>query len=102
MSSQKEVIENWRKVPLTGIPWRWSTDYKTGDWRSFRPIIDQDKCIKCLTCYIHCPDESITVSWEDEDTVKKVEVNYDYCKGCGICAEECPVDAIEMIEEGEG
>ncbi|KXA91095.1 pyruvate synthase, partial [candidate division MSBL1 archaeon SCGC-AAA259A05] len=27
------------------------------------------------------------------------EVDLDYCKGCGICAKECPVDAIEMVKE---
>jgi pyruvate ferredoxin oxidoreductase delta subunit len=26
-------------------------------------------------------------------------INYDYCKGCGICAEECPADAIRMVDE---
>ena len=26
-------------------------------------------------------------------------VNYDYCKGCGICAEECPTKCIAMVEE---
>ncbi|MFP3483271.1 MAG: 4Fe-4S binding protein, partial [Caldivirga sp.] len=25
--------------------------------------------------------------------------NYDYCKGCGICANECPVKAIKMVPE---
>ncbi|PIV68985.1 MAG: ferredoxin, partial [Euryarchaeota archaeon CG01_land_8_20_14_3_00_38_12] len=25
--------------------------------------------------------------------------NYDYCKGCGICANECPKNAINMEEE---
>jgi pyruvate ferredoxin oxidoreductase delta subunit len=29
----------------------------------------------------------------------KAVINFDYCKGCGICAEECPVDAIEMSRE---
>jgi pyruvate ferredoxin oxidoreductase delta subunit len=27
------------------------------------------------------------------------DVNLIYCKGCGICAEECPTDAIEMVME---
>jgi len=25
--------------------------------------------------------------------------DYDYCKGCGICANECPTKAIEMVRE---
>ena len=28
-------------------------------------------------------------------------INYDYCKGCGICAEECPRKCIVMVEEGK-
>jgi pyruvate ferredoxin oxidoreductase delta subunit len=32
----------------------------------------------------------------------RVEVNYDYCKGCGICAQECPVKAISMVPEFGG
>ncbi|MFP3162015.1 MAG: 4Fe-4S binding protein, partial [Acidilobus sp.] len=33
-----------------------------------------------------------------------VYVDYEYCKGCGICAEVCPTHAIEMVPEvvGEG
>ena len=30
---------------------------------------------------------------------KEIEIDYDYCKGCGICAEECPADAIVMERE---
>jgi pyruvate ferredoxin oxidoreductase delta subunit len=29
----------------------------------------------------------------------KYEIVYDYCKGCGICANECPAKAIEMVPE---
>jgi Pyruvate/2-oxoacid:ferredoxin oxidoreductase delta subunit len=29
----------------------------------------------------------------------RYQVNYDYCKGCGVCAEECPCGAIDMIKE---
>ena len=30
---------------------------------------------------------------------EKPIINLDYCKGCGICANECPVNAIEMVLE---
>jgi Pyruvate/2-oxoacid:ferredoxin oxidoreductase delta subunit len=29
----------------------------------------------------------------------KYEINYDYCKGCGICAQECPRGVIDLVEE---
>lgn len=70
--------------------------YKTGDWRSFRPIRNEEKCTDCLQCWIVCPDASIIV----EDG-KVTGIDYDYCKGCGICSKVCPFDAIEMIPEGE-
>lgn len=70
--------------------------FKTGDWRSQKPVRDQEKCTDCLQCWIVCPDVSIIV--KDQKIVK---IDYDYCKGCGICANVCPVDAIEMVAEGE-
>lgn len=71
-----------------------SKEYKTGGWRSYRPIIDMKKCKKCFICVTYCPDAAI----------KKAEdgpvIDYDYCKGCGICANECPPHVIEMkLEE---
>jgi len=44
-----------------------------------------------------CPDASISPDFETNRFVW----NFDYCKGCGICAHECPADAIEMVTEGE-
>jgi len=67
---------------------------KTGSWRLKRPVIDDAKCIKCLICWIHCPDGTIILK---EDS--SVSVDYEYCKGCGVCANECPVKAIKMVEE---
>jgi 2-oxoacid:acceptor oxidoreductase delta subunit (pyruvate/2-ketoisovalerate family) len=52
-------------------------------------------CNLCDNCYIFCPDAAINRSEEDDANT----VNYDYCKGCGICVEECPRDAIVMEEE---
>jgi Pyruvate/2-oxoacid:ferredoxin oxidoreductase delta subunit len=33
------------------------------------------------------------------DGANRFRINYDYCKGCGLCAAECPCGAIEMIPE---
>jgi pyruvate ferredoxin oxidoreductase delta subunit len=69
-------------------------EYETGSWRSRKPILDKEKCIDCLTCWIYCPDDSIVIK------DKKMEgFDYRYCKGCGICSKVCPKDAIEMVEE---
>ena len=67
---------------------------KTGTWRIFRPILNKDKCVKCLRCWIFCPEGAIIR--KDNDSV---EIDYNYCKGCGICARECKVKAITMERE---
>ena len=71
--------------------------YKTGDWRtSGHPRVDVERCIKCAQCYIFCPD--IAIERTEEGYFLP---NLYYCKGCGICAHECPVKCIEMVGEGE-
>ncbi|MHC1585435.1 MAG: pyruvate synthase subunit PorD [Candidatus Syntropharchaeia archaeon] len=70
-----------------------SVAYKTGGWRTYRPIIDQERCIHCGICVVYCPEGIV----EERDGI--FEMDYDYCKGCGICANECPPHAIEMVLE---
>lgn len=48
-------------------------------------------CFHCDNCYSYCPDNAI-IKHEDGT----LEIDYDYCKGCGICASECPCGAIKM------
>ena len=72
-----------------------SREVKTGLWRSMRPVFDLDKCISCLKCWVQCPDLSVLTDNES----KVCGVNLFYCKGCGICAEICPVKAISMHPE---
>jgi 2-oxoacid:acceptor oxidoreductase delta subunit (pyruvate/2-ketoisovalerate family) len=54
-------------------------------------------CNLCDNCYIFCPDVAILKQGEEEPNV----IDYDHCKGCGICVEECPRDALVMEEEGK-
>lgn len=74
---------------------------KTGSWRVLRPIIDLKVCIPaktgkntCFSCWLYCPDGVVT------RTIPPT-IDYEYCKGCEICAQECPVNAIKMVPETE-
>jgi pyruvate ferredoxin oxidoreductase delta subunit len=88
----------WREIPIGGkiVDAGNAREYETGSWRALTPVVDLDICIHCLQCWVFCPDSSIDV--KDEEMVG---FHYRFCKGCGICAEICPVDAIEMVAEAE-
>jgi 2-oxoacid:acceptor oxidoreductase delta subunit (pyruvate/2-ketoisovalerate family) len=51
-------------------------------------------CFGCDNCYGVCPDNAIIKLADGQ-----YEIDYDYCKGCGLCATECPCGAIEMQPE---
>jgi NADPH-dependent glutamate synthase beta subunit-like oxidoreductase len=53
-------------------------------------------CFGCDNCYGVCPDNAVIKLGDGE---YEYEVDYDYCKGCGLCAAECPCGAIEMQPE---
>jgi len=56
-----------------------------------RGIVDTGKCVFCITCYRCCPHGAI---YWDEDN--KAVISPLACQACGICASECPMDAIQI------
>jgi len=60
-----------------------------------RRCLSCGNCFECDNCYGICPDNAITKLGPG----KRFEFKYDYCKGCGMCAAECPCGAIKMIPE---
>ncbi len=52
-------------------------------------------CFECDNCFGVCPDNAVIKLAPGQ----RYTFNYDYCKGCGICVEECPCGAIEMVPE---
>lgn len=89
--SKQEKEPGWRDLPLGGVPYKSSREYKTGDWGVLKPEVNREKCTQCTLCHFCCPEGAIKIG---EDG--KPEVDYECCKGCGICAAECPVKCITM------
>ncbi|HUA40897.1 MAG TPA: NAD(P)-binding protein [Streptosporangiaceae bacterium] len=52
-------------------------------------------CFECDNCYGVCPDNAVVKLGPG----RRYEIDLDYCKGCGICAAECPCGAIDMVPE---
>ena len=60
-----------------------------------RRCLSCGNCFECDNCYGVCPDNAVIKLGAG----KRFAFNYDYCKGCGLCAAECPCGAIKMIPE---
>ncbi|NQV47608.1 MAG: NAD(P)-binding protein [Rhodospirillaceae bacterium] len=60
-----------------------------------RRCLSCGNCFECDNCYGVCPDNAVRKLGPG----KRFEFIYDFCKGCGLCATECPCGAIEMVPE---
>jgi 2-oxoacid:acceptor oxidoreductase delta subunit (pyruvate/2-ketoisovalerate family) len=60
-----------------------------------RRCLSCGNCFECDNCYGVCPDNAVIKLGPG----RRYEIDYDYCKGCGICVSECPCGAIEMRPE---
>ena len=85
------AAKTWQEIPIGGMVLDAgnSIEYKTGDWRAFRPVLGEAECIHCFQCWLFCPDSSILVDTENETMIG---FDLDHCKGCGICAAVCPIN----------
>jgi 2-oxoacid:acceptor oxidoreductase delta subunit (pyruvate/2-ketoisovalerate family) len=52
-------------------------------------------CISCDNCFAYCPDNAVIKLGPEGEYA----VDLDYCKGCGLCVEECPTGSIVMEPE---
>ena len=58
-----------------------------------KAVLDIGKCTFCITCYRCCPHGAIYWDIQNKPVISPVA-----CQGCGICASECPMDAIQIGE----
>ncbi|GHS84809.1 ferredoxin [Campylobacterota bacterium] len=69
-----------------------SIKHSVADWRVLKPIFNAEHCIHCQFCWVWCPDTSIVPSDK-----KFGHIDYDHCKGCGICSDVCPTNPKSLV-----
>jgi 2-oxoacid:acceptor oxidoreductase delta subunit (pyruvate/2-ketoisovalerate family) len=60
-----------------------------------RRCLSCGNCFECDNCFGVCPDNAVIKLGPG----KRYRIDYDFCKGCGLCAAECPCGAIDMVPE---
>lgn len=89
-----ERVEDVTQVKAEDRPYSENNSYSIGvaDWRAEKPVYNRELCIDCQFCWIFCPD--ISIISRDK---KMIGVDYDHCKGCGICVEVCPTNPKSLL-----
>ena len=84
------------KIPIIVKP-STTLNNKTGSWRTLKPKFLSDLCTACGICPRVCP-EGIIHQTNKTNALGKLpyECDLNYCKGCSLCAMECPFKAIVM------
>jgi pyruvate ferredoxin oxidoreductase delta subunit len=92
--SFEKAIEDIAHVPVEERPYSVSNSHKrsVGDWRVEKPVYNREFCIDCQFCWIFCPDSAII-----SKNKKMMGIDYDHCKGCGICVEVCPTNPKSLL-----
>jgi NADPH-dependent glutamate synthase beta subunit-like oxidoreductase len=62
-----------------------------------RRCLSCGNCFACDNCYGVCPDNAVIKV--EPGVAYGYAIDLDYCKGCGMCVEECPCGALEMVPE---
>lgn len=52
-------------------------------------------CLECDNCWHFCPDAAVIKLGPG----RRYQFDFEFCKGCGICAQECPSGHIHMEPE---
>ena len=68
MSSKEKT---WKEISMAGVCSKSSVGFMTGDWKTYMPVRDLEKCTLCLTCVMLCPDGAIR--WRPE--LGKIEID---------------------------
>ena len=81
-------------LPVAPLAVASSEENRTSSWRTLRPELLRERCTRCNVCWKYCPDDAISFDGEGYPVLELA-----YCKGCGICAEECRPAALRMVPE---
>lgn len=67
------------------------------NWRATRkPHFEKAFCVSCGSCFITCLNDAIVraeCNPQVPGTIERLGINYDRCRGCGLCAATCPGDS---------